>query len=92
MSHASLGAQPDVNSTEVTSPQPCSEQGCTGLQSLRGRLGYCAVMPAHAKVGRGCAGSTAGSGLGREDLIKVLMHLVVTKPGGKVNANHNPYD
>ena len=83
---------PEVNPTEITSSQPRSKQGRTGLQSVHGRLGYGTASPAHAKVSGEGAGSTVGSGLGREHLMKTLTHLVVINPGGNETAKQRPYD
>jgi len=92
MSCAPMGAHPDTCPAEITHPRPHSKQGRTGLQSVRGRLGYRTAIPAHAELSGGGAGPTVGSGLGREHLMETMTHLVVIKPGGKETVKQTPYD
>lgn len=88
-SHTSTGVHPNMNPTEIVSPQPCSEQGHTGLHcNVHRRLGYWTAMPGPAQESRGHVGSTVGSALGREQ----LMEAGCDKPWGKVAAKQHPYD
>lgn len=58
------------------------------------RGGQAGLQNSHPSPGerRWGAGSKLGSGLGREHLVKTLMHLVGINPRGKEAAKEDPYD